>query len=324
MKHALLAFSLLVSSSTAQVSLYQGDEAGFVALTGAVSAGPFPDVGVIPGGAGATFAHPPLTISLAPPATALIVGGSTQWTTVYPDPVIAISDKENLNVDFDSPVYVAGFYFVEHSTPGIPGCGGGGLTCISSTFEATLKLGGVIVGTAQYDAPDDAAIVIGLHSPQPFDRLELREILGDIDNEYWGTFFTSTCPAISTSSLEVKRLGSPPNPDALLPGLTSGPVTGAVWDPVIDHTTFFPTAVLDILGVTLHPLNLPIPPFGTLLCNPAVVLASPTVAAGVPFHVPVPADCQLIGVPFCGQGASLDSLGKVLLTNALDATIGTF
>jgi hypothetical protein len=127
-----------------------------------------------------------------------------------------------------------------------------------------------------------------------------------------------------TAALEVSRLGSPANPDALLPGQTSGPAIGSTWDPMIDHTTFMPGAAIDCLGITVNPLNLFLPPLGTLLCDPTQIVAIATAAAGLPFAVPVPNDCVFVGTSVCTQGASLDALGAILLTNALDITIGTF
>ena len=126
------------------------------------------------------------------------------------------------------------------------------------------------------------------------------------------------------ASSEVSRLGSPPNPNAFKPGLTSGPVIGQVWDPVIDHSSFLPTAILDAYFMTLGPLNLPLPPYGTLLCLPPFLLGPLTGAPGVPFFLPIPNDCVLVGLPLCTQAFSLDAGGTALMTNALDLTIGSF
>ncbi|MEM7308363.1 MAG: FG-GAP-like repeat-containing protein [Planctomycetota bacterium] len=134
-------------------------------------------------------------------------------------------------------------------------------------------------------------------------------------------FDSGGCDA-SVAAAEVVRLGTPPNPAALMPGVTSGPLVGEVWDPVIDHTGFVPGAVVDLLGVSLAPLNVPTV-LGTLLCNPAVSVPFVT-APGVPFAVPVPGECALAGATLCAQGATQDSGGSIALTNALDVTVGTF
>ena len=124
-------------------------------------------------------------------------------------------------------------------------------------------------------------------------------------------------------SSEVVRLGVPPNPDALRPGVTSGPVIGKVWDPRIDHTTFLPSATFDFMGITANSLNVDLPPIGTLLCDPAQIVSIEAVAAGTPFGVPIPNDCAFVGVVVCTQGVSLDTFGSLHFTNALDITIGS-
>ncbi len=127
----------------------------------------------------------------------------------------------------------------------------------------------------------------------------------------------------SVASDEVVRLGTPPNPAALLPGLTSGPVIGATWDPAIDHTTFMPEATRDLLLISLSPVNINLGFPGTLLCNYEQGIARFNSAPGVPFSIPVPNDCTLVGVELCTQGVSFVG-GLFQLTNALDITVGTF
>lgn len=123
---------------------------------------------------------------------------------------------------------------------------------------------------------------------------------------------------------EIARLGSPPNPAVLLPGVTSGPVVGATWDPIIDHAAFAPGAILDVLAVSLvspGAVNIPTPA-GTLLCDISVEPLLFTTAPGTPFTVPIPDDCDLVGVPLCTQGVSVDA-GGLALTNALDIAVGS-
>ena len=125
----------------------------------------------------------------------------------------------------------------------------------------------------------------------------------------------------------MQTIGTASETDPLIPsllkGVTGKPVAGHVWDPVISHATFMPAATVDLLGITASPLNFFLPPWGTLLCDPTLVLATVLSPAGVPFAVPVPGDCGVAGLTLCTQGASIDPQGKVLLTNALDIKIGT-
>ena len=124
---------------------------------------------------------------------------------------------------------------------------------------------------------------------------------------------------------EVVRLGTPPNPEAFLGGLTSSPIIGAIWDPLIDHSSFVTDSVLDFLLLSDTPSNVEMGLQGTLLCN----LASPAflfeaTAPGSVFTLEVPEDCQILGVQLYTQAGSIDSAGNAFLANGLDLTIGAF
>jgi hypothetical protein len=122
---------------------------------------------------------------------------------------------------------------------------------------------------------------------------------------------------------EAVRLGSPANPNAFRPGATTGPVLGRTWDPFIDHTTFLPGALGDILVLSDTPFNVA-SPFGTVLCDvigrPHILL---TAARGARFQIPIPNQCSFVGLRLCSQGGAFD-LATVRLTNAIDLALGTF
>ena len=139
---------------------------------------------------------------------------------------------------------------------------------------------------------------------------------------------TLSLPAIITAtdvvSIESLRLGTPPNPNVFLPGQTSGPIIGQVWDPVVDHTSFFPGALFDLVAITSGPIPVDIPSiYGTFLCDLTGALIFKKKPAGVPFTIFIPNDCTLLGVSVCTQAFSVDALGGLLFTNAIDITIGT-
>ncbi len=129
---------------------------------------------------------------------------------------------------------------------------------------------------------------------------------------------------VNAAASETSRLGVPPNADVLRPGLTSGPVLGETWDPVIDHASFMPSAVLDGLALTVFATNIPFAPNGTALCLPPLITKPLLSFPGVPFQLPLPTKCGLVGASLCSQGFSLDATGFFVLTNALDITLGTF
>lgn len=124
-------------------------------------------------------------------------------------------------------------------------------------------------------------------------------------------------------SAEIPRLGTPPNPFAFLPGITSGPVIGATWDPYVDHSSFFPGALFDVIGITAGPSPVDIPTiWGTILLDLSGPLRLHYRPAGFPFAIGVPLNCALVGATAATQAASFDAV-DVLLTNALDVTVGT-
>ena len=189
-----------------------------------------------------------------------------------------------------------------------------------------------IIGAASFDSDGD-----------PFAKVSLDEVNGHVqpgwtagnhNTHYNNSGVTATNQPPPSAILgnmdlweavasETVRLGTPANPNAFLPGVTSRPIVGQVWDPVVDHTTFHPTAVLDILIIdTGGPINLSTG-WGTLLCNvppPAQVITN---LVGMPFNVPVPLDTAFVGLTACSQVGSF-APGNIQLTNALDLVLGTY
>lgn len=123
---------------------------------------------------------------------------------------------------------------------------------------------------------------------------------------------------------ELVRAGTPANPIVFLPGTSSGPVIGGVWDPSVDHTSFEPAALGDFMLLSAAPIEVDLGLKGTLLCNvpfPAVLFDIPPSPT---FLVPIPDDCSLVGLSLCAQVGSSSDGNDYRLTNALDITIGTY
>lgn len=197
-----VALALLVFVFTTAVVRADGailtfdDRAAFLAATGATDAtGPLPDSGTAttnPQTVGTvTFSTPngPNTLFIGTAGT-----GITDWTTLNPGNDIAISGVENLNTAFGASVFSAGFDFVEEST-------GGNTTdtcfiavCADSTFQVTLRNGATLVDSFTFNAPDDVLAFAGVWSSAAFNLLEIREIVGDQENEYFGRVYTGTTP----------------------------------------------------------------------------------------------------------------------------------
>jgi len=120
-----------------------------------------------------------------------------------------------LDATFVAPVYSAGFDFVEpncspQSTPCFNGdIGTNVILNLDSEFEVTLKLGGVVVDSFTFNAPDDIAAFVGVTSDEPFDKMEIRETTGNADNEYFGEFYSSDEPPVTEVSIDIKPGSNP-------------------------------------------------------------------------------------------------------------------
>lgn len=155
------------------------------------------------------------------------------------------------------------------------------------------------------DYSDD--VCMNKFTPEQINRM--RCTLENWRPDLWDTY----------QSQEVVRLGTPPNPDALRPGQTRPPSAGQIWDPVVDHSVFMPSAVTDMIVISLNAANVYRPPFGTILCEQPFLLRFTNNAPGTPFNLAIPSNAG--GVTFSAQAASMDSSGQWQLTNALDCTI---
>ena len=171
------------------------DKSSFLSSTGAINAtGALPDLGLIAGGAGASQSVGSVTFSITPPSSQLYMGTSgtvgvtnNDWTTRLAGADIAISDIENLNVDLSGSIFSFGFDFVEpENDPNV------NAFFIDSTFIVTLLDGLSFVDSFTFNAVNDTAAFIGVWSDTIFDRVEIRETIGGIDNEFFGQFYTGT------------------------------------------------------------------------------------------------------------------------------------
>jgi len=191
-----VVFSLIeIPNANAAITTYF-DKATFLSNTGSTSAtGALPDLALIPGGAAASQTVGTVTFTITPPSSELYIGATGinpvpgfDWTSLNPGPDIGISDIENLNADLSSPVFALGFDIVEPTT----GIGCNNTTCVDTTFSVTLKNGPTTVDSFQFNAPDDVLAFVGVQSDTAFDRVEIRDVTANIDDEYFGEFYSST------------------------------------------------------------------------------------------------------------------------------------
>ena len=114
------------------------------------------------------------------------------WTTLLAGNEIAVNHAENLNVAFNAPVYSAGFDFAEPTSlsASSPYANYAAYPYADSVFTVTLKNNTTTVGAFTFNAPDEVASFVGVWSDMAFNRMEIRETTGDIEDDYFGQFYT--------------------------------------------------------------------------------------------------------------------------------------
>jgi len=213
----LIAIAIIpfIQNTTASTIVEFNNQADFLAETGATCATcPMPNLGFA-ALAGTPVVVNTVTFTSVAPSIDLFIGASgvgipnDDWTSIISGPDIAISGTENLDVDLAAPVFSLGFQFHEptcNNKNDGNNCGTGALgqveigtdvpagAEVDSTFTVTLKNGAATVATFSFNAPDDVFAFVGVHSDMAFDKVEIRETIGGIDDENFGEFFTGTTP----------------------------------------------------------------------------------------------------------------------------------
>lgn len=185
---AALTIGITVSSIANAAIITFTDKATFLSATGATSAtGPIPALGSF--GIGVPVTIGSLDFVTAGAATSLEIGTSN--TVLLPGFDITLSDKEEIDIS-GAPILSFGFDFAE-TTDSVEL---GGFPFVESTFSVTLKSLGIVTDSFTFEALNDVASFVGVSSSVVFDTVEIREIVGDGGNEYFGEFFTSSTEVI--------------------------------------------------------------------------------------------------------------------------------
>lgn len=119
-------------------------------------------------------------------------------TTRIPGVDLAVNGVESFDIDIANPVNSLGFDFVEPEFDPLVNA-----PFIDSTFEITLLNSGSIIDSFEFTRPNDIATFVGFSSDSVFDQVEIREIIGGIENEFFGSFYTS----VATPSESVPEPG---------------------------------------------------------------------------------------------------------------------
>ena len=99
-------------------------------------------------------------------------------------------NNDGINATFDGLVYSAGYSFHEPTKSALyDGCNG---PCVDSTWLIRLKNGSTTVGeVSSRKFPKDVATFFGVRSDVAFNQIQIREIVGTDDNEFYGQFYSA-------------------------------------------------------------------------------------------------------------------------------------
>lgn len=198
-KSLLLALALTAAQAHAAVQVFD-DKSSFLAQTTAtVATAPYVDAGFNVFGPGAsTLVSGSVTFTSAP---GLLYMGDASSRLAGAE--ITIDGTESVDVALAGAVYSLGFDFVEPQHDPLVYA-----PFEDSTFTVSLFRGAASVGSFTFNAANDSAAFVGVWSTVAFDRVQIRETTGGIENEFYGQFYTGTlAPVPEPGSLALWAAG---------------------------------------------------------------------------------------------------------------------
>lgn len=178
----LIAFIFGVFANANAGLITYNDLGAFLADTGAGAADPFPDNGITP--VGSELIVGDLTFRAVDPSANIY---STNISGRIAGNEIARSDVSNFDIEMASAAYSFGFQFVEPEFDPYVNA-----PFQESTFEVKLFDGTDFRDSFTFAAPNDTAYFVGAWGDFAFDNIEIREIVGGAENEFFGQFYTGS------------------------------------------------------------------------------------------------------------------------------------
>lgn len=181
MKTLLVALITSVFTISANALVLFTEQSVFTDYTNASYLGDIPNAGghtgpVVIGSA---------TISTTPGNTLHLSGDVTPYV---PGSDIAISGYEDLDFAFDTDMQAFGFGMWEPTSSGRNGCNA---ACYDSHFSISFYDGLNLLESFIFNVVDDTNAFLGFSLEHRFNRVEVRDLLQTIDNEFFGNLYAA-------------------------------------------------------------------------------------------------------------------------------------
>ena len=119
------------------------------------------------------------------------VGEGGMWSDAGLGPYfpnfLGASGAEDFDITTLATTYAFGFSLYEPTSTGEYGCN---WSCAESTFSITLLSDGTVVDSFSVEPANNTFNFYGYWSSVPITAVTIRETVGDIDNEFFGRFYT--------------------------------------------------------------------------------------------------------------------------------------
>lgn len=204
-----------VGAARAVIIDYSDDRTGFDAASGAAS------IGALPAGPlGNLLSMSVGSVTFKWAGTSNNFLGFFDYSNEIAGNELAVNSYEDFDMDIAGGAYSIGFYIHDPGYAGANsfttgagrwGCAPGGTaaTCVSTRFLIEILDGSVSLGSFFYTPPTDTSDAVdgsvgffGVHSSQAFNRVLVRDLSKNADNEYFGGFLLGlTAPAPPTPGL---------------------------------------------------------------------------------------------------------------------------
>jgi uncharacterized protein YaiE (UPF0345 family) len=133
--------------------------------------------------------------------------GANDWSTLMAGNDFGVSGAESFTVAFSSAVTAFSMLVHEPTTNQGRVSDSCNATCFDTTFEMNLLDGATIIDTLTFNPDDDAVTFVGATSMTAFTAVQIVDVTGTIDNEFFNGFTTASIAPVPLPASALLLLG---------------------------------------------------------------------------------------------------------------------